>query len=95
MKKTLLFGLLVVLVTSCSSPIKGEGAATAQKEYTADNIKELNVSCNCDIILVPGDKTGVKGCQHSGSCDGFNEIFKTELYSVDYQTGKRDQNHQT
>ena len=82
MKKTLLFGLLVVLVTSCSSPIKGEGAATAQKEYTADNIKELNVSCNCDIILVPGDKTGVKVESHQNIIDNLEVEAKNNSLKI-------------
>ena len=59
MKKIILLGFLGLVVTSCSSSIDGEGAATAQEEYTADNIKDLSVSCNCNVILVPGNKSGV------------------------------------
>ena len=69
MKKTLLFGLLAVIATSCSSSIDGEGAATAQKEYTANNIKDLSVSCNCNVILVPGNKSGVKVESHQNVID--------------------------
>ena len=69
MKKALLLGLLTFVVTSCSSSIDGDGVATAQKEYTASSIKDLNVSCNCNVILVPGNKTGVKVESHQNIID--------------------------
>ena len=40
-------------------------------------------------------KTGIKGCQHSGPCDGFDKIFKTQLRCVDHQACQGDQNYQT
>lgn len=69
MKNTLLFGLLALALTSCSSSIDGEGAATVQKEFTANTIKDLDVSCNCNVILVPGNKSGVKVESHQNIID--------------------------
>lgn len=89
MKKALLLGLLTFVVTSCSSSIDGDGAATAQKEYTASSIKDLNVSCNCNVILVPGNKTGVKVESHQNIIDNLvvdaknNSLDITEKSNVD------------
>ena len=89
MKKALLLGLLTFVVTSCSSSIDGDGAATAQKEYTANSIKDLSVSCNCNVILVPGNKTGVKVESHQNIIDNLvvdaknNSLDITEKSNVD------------
>ena len=89
MKKALLLGLLTFVVTSCSSTIDGDGVATAQKEYTASSIKDLNVSCNCNVILVPGNKTGVKVESHQNIIDNLvvdaknNSLDITEKSNVD------------
>ena len=89
MKKALLLGLLTFVVTSCSSSIDGDGVATAQKEYTASSIKDLNVSCNCNVILVPGNKTGVKVESHQNIIDNLvvdaknNSLDITEKSNVD------------
>ncbi len=76
MKKTLFVGFLSLFVFSCSSSIDGDGVATAQKEFTADLVKDLNVSCNCNLILVPGNKTGVKVESHQNIIDNLEVTAK-------------------
>lgn len=82
MKKIILLGFLGLVATSCSSSIDGEGAATAQKEYTADNIKDLSVSCNCNVILVPGNKSGVKVESHQNIIDNLEVEAKNNTVSI-------------
>ncbi|WP_413531757.1 GIN domain-containing protein [Empedobacter brevis] len=82
MKKTILLGILGLVATSCSSSIDGEGAATAQKEYTADNIKDLSVSCNCNLILVPGNTSGVKVESHQNIIDNLEVDAKNNSLTI-------------
>ncbi|MFV0194961.1 DUF2807 domain-containing protein [Empedobacter falsenii] len=82
MKKIFLLGFLGLVATSCSSSIDGEGAATAQKEYTADNIKDLSVSCNCNVILVPGNKSGVKVESHQNIIDNLEVTANNQTLSI-------------
>ncbi|MGU9938937.1 GIN domain-containing protein [Empedobacter brevis] len=82
MRKIILLTLLGLAATSCSSSIDGEGAATAQKEYTADNIKDLNVSCNCNVILVPGNKSGIKIESHQNIIDNLEVEAKNNAVSI-------------
>ncbi|MFV0180468.1 DUF2807 domain-containing protein [Empedobacter falsenii] len=82
MKKIFLLGFLGLVATSCSSSIDGEGAATAQKEYTADNIKDLSVSCNCNVILVPGNKSGVKVESHQNIIDNLEVEAKNNAVTI-------------
>lgn len=69
MRKIFLFGLFSFILASCTSTIDGEGAATVEKEYTANTIKDLSISCNCNLILIPGNKTGVKVDSHQNLID--------------------------
>lgn len=82
MKKIILLGFLGLVATSCSSSIDGEGTATAQKEYTADNIKDLSVSCNCNVILVPGNKSGVKVESHQNIIDNLEVEAKNNAVTI-------------
>jgi len=69
MKRILALSLLGFTVISCSSAIEGEGAATAQQAFTVDQINELNVACNCNITLIPGNEVGVKVESHQNIID--------------------------
>lgn len=82
MKKIILLGFLGLIATSCSSSIDGEGVATAQKEYTANNIKDLSVSCNCNVILVPGNTTGVKVESHQNIIDNLEVTANNQTLSI-------------
>lgn len=82
MKKIFLFGLFSFFLTSCTSTIDGEGAATAEKEYTANTIKDLSISCNCNVILVPGNKTGVKVDSHQNLIDNLEVEAKENSLKI-------------
>lgn len=69
MKKILILTLTVITLASCSSSLDGEGVATAQKSFTVDHITNLDVSCNCNITLIPGNEVGVKVESHQNIVD--------------------------
>lgn len=68
MKKLLILPLFV-LAASCSSSIDGEGAATEQKSFTVDQISKLEIGCNCNVTLIPGNEIGVKVESHQNIND--------------------------
>jgi len=82
MKKIFLFGLFTFLLTSCTSTIDGEGAATAEKEFTANTIKDLSISCNCNVIMVPGNKTGIKVDSHQNLIDNLEVEAKDNSLKI-------------
>lgn len=53
MKKLSLLALFILGITSCSSGIEGEGAATTQKEMNLEAFSSLEISCNCQLTLIP------------------------------------------
>lgn len=69
MKKALTLAIIGLLLGSCSSSIEGEGAATMQKSFTVDQISELNIACNCNVTLIPGNEIGVKVESHQNIID--------------------------
>ena len=82
MKKIFLYGLFTFLLASCTSTIDGEGAATAEKEYPASTIKDLSISCNCNVIMVPGNKTGVKVDSHQNLIDNLEVEAKDNSLKI-------------
>ena len=69
MKKILTLSFAGIVLASCSSSVDGEGAATAQKNFTVDHITNLDVSCNCNVTLIPGNEVGVKVESHQNIVD--------------------------
>lgn len=82
MRKIFLFGLFSFILASCTSTIDGEGAATVEKEYTANTIKDLSISCNCNVILIPGNKTGVKVDSHQNLIDNLEVEAKSNSLKI-------------
>ncbi|MBS7332055.1 MAG: DUF2807 domain-containing protein [Weeksellaceae bacterium] len=69
MKKLLTLLFTGLVLASCSSSVDGEGVATAQKNFTVDQITKLNLSCNCNVTLIPGNEVGVKVESHQNIVD--------------------------
>ena len=69
MKKTFALSLIGITLLSCSTSLDGEGVATAQKNFTVDQITELDISCNCNVTLIPGNTVGVKIESHQNIID--------------------------
>lgn len=69
MKKTLTLSFLGLILFSCSSSIDGEGAAVEQKSFTVDHISNIEVKCNCNVTLIPGNEVGVKIESHQNIID--------------------------
>lgn len=69
MKKALTVAIVGLLLSSCSSSIEGEGAATQQKSFTVDQISDLDIACNCNVTLIPGNENGVKVESHQNIID--------------------------
>lgn len=69
MKKLFTLAILSCIATACSSSLDGEGAATAQKNFTVGQINELEVNCNCNVTLISGNQVGVKAESHQNIVD--------------------------
>jgi len=69
MKKTVLLAMIGFTAFSCSSSIDGEGVATAQKNFTIDQITDLDINCNCNVTLISGSEVGVKAESHQNILD--------------------------
>lgn len=69
MKKLVLLSITGLAFLSCSSAIDGDGAATAQKNFTIDQISKLNIECNCNVTLISGNTIGVKAESHQNILD--------------------------
>lgn len=83
MNKFIALSILGLTLFSCSSSIDGEGAATAQKSFTVDQINELNVGCNCNVILIPGNEVGVKVESHQNIIDNLKVEAKKGALTIE------------
>lgn len=87
--KKLIIALMGCYLISCSSGIEGEGAATAHKEFKSEGFSSLEVSCNCDVILIPSDSTKIVVESHQNLVDNLEvstkgkDLFIKENKSVD------------
>lgn len=82
MNKFLALSLLGFSMMSCSSSIDGEGAATAQQSFTVDQINELNIACNCNVTLIPGNEIGVKVESHQNIIDNLKVEGKSGTLNI-------------
>lgn len=55
MKKIIIPVFIFLIVSSCSSPIQGEGAATGIKEFETGDFQKIEVDCNCYLTLIPSE----------------------------------------
>lgn len=55
MKNSFLIPLVLTVTISCNSGLKGEGAASVQKEFTIAPFHSIEAHCNCDITLIPSE----------------------------------------
>ena len=69
MKNLLTLSLIALSLIGCSSSIDGDGVATAQKNFTVDQVTELDVNCNCNVTLISGNTVGVKAESHQNILD--------------------------
>ena len=83
MNKFFALSILGLTLFSCSSALDGEGVATAQKSFTVDQVTELNVGCNCNVILIPGNQVGVKVESHQNIIDNLKVEAKNGSLKIE------------
>lgn len=76
MKKLLLTFSGLILITSCSSGLEGEGAATAKKEFTIEQFNSIEANCNCDIKIIPSETQKVVVESHQNLIDNLELVSK-------------------
>ncbi len=81
MKKLFILSMFA-MIASCSSTVDGDGAATAQKSFTVDHITSLEVGCNCNVTLIPGNEIGVKVESHQNIVDNLKVEAKNGSLSI-------------
>lgn len=86
MKKLLSLTILGLIAVSCSSSIDGEGAATAQKNFTVDQIADLDLACNCNVTIIPGNEVGVKVESHQNLIDNLKVEAKAGELKISENT---------
>lgn len=90
MKKIILLSLFFILLVSCNSSVNGEGIATAQKEYKVDKIDNLTISCNCNVILVPGNTTNLRIDSHQNLIDNLDITTNKNSLSIKEKKDVKD-----
>ncbi len=75
MKKLSLLISISLLILSCNSGLKGEGAATAKKEFAVDHFSSLETHCNCDVTLIPSETSKVVVESHQNLIDNLEIKF--------------------
>ena len=69
MKKLILILTTTLIFVSCNSGIEGEGAATAVKEFKAENFSQIEANCNCDVTMIPSEVNKVIVESHQNLID--------------------------
>lgn len=96
MKKTILISLILFGLMSCKSKIEGEGPASFEQEFETDIFGELEISCNCDVTLIPSENTKIVVESHQNLIDNLqidskrkklkisekNKVKKYSLYNL-------------
>ncbi len=96
MKKTILISLILFGLMSCKSKIEGEGPARFEQEFETDIFGELEISCNCDVTLIPSENTKIVVESHQNLIDNLqidskrkklkisekNKVKKYSLYNL-------------
>lgn len=83
MKKLSFLAIGILGLTSCSSGIEGEGAATAQKEISTEIFKSLDVSCNCELTLIPSTTPKIVVESHQNLIDNLVVVNKTNHLEIE------------
>lgn len=82
MNKLMLLSAFCLMIMSCKSTIDGEGSASAEKYYTVQDIKDLKVSCNCKVTIVPGQSNNVKVESHENIISNLKVESKNGKLSI-------------
>ncbi len=88
MKNFILIISAAILISSCSSSLDGEGAATAQKEFAVDRFSSAEINCNCDVTFIPSEISKVVIESHQNLIDNLeinskgNDLVIKEKQSV-------------
>jgi len=69
MRKLILVITGFIFLTSCNSGIKGEGTATAVKEFKIENFSQIKANCNCDVNIIPAEANKVIVESHQNLID--------------------------
>lgn len=83
MKKIILSIFTSVVLFSCQSSIDGEGPGSVKKVIPVENIKSLEVSCNCNVTLIPGNENKVEVESHQNIIDNLEVNAKGNILIIE------------